>query len=102
MNSESHAFSNHAGGCIIRKKNGSRIALHNDQCFSFTKIQRKDSAHSCKTFGCGILSAQYPERQFYRQGNGAVFLDFFNDGNGQEDFREIGKEVEASRARPDR
>jgi len=67
MNSKSHAFSNHAGGCVIRKKNGIRMTLHNDQRFSFTTIQSKDSAHGCETFVCGIMRAQNPKRQFYRQ-----------------------------------
>ncbi len=43
-----------------------------------------------------MMSAQNPERQFYPQGNGAVFFDFFNDGNGQKDVLEIGKKIETA------
>jgi hypothetical protein len=57
MNSESLSFGNHAGGCVIRKKNSIRMALHNEQRFSFATIQSEDSAHGRETFVCGLMGA---------------------------------------------
>jgi hypothetical protein len=64
VNPEPHAFGNHAGGSVIRKKQGIRMARHQDQPIRFAAIQGKDSAHDREMFFQGGSRFEQPVLDF--------------------------------------